>query len=57
MKSMLTFDDIVIHGTVNPIPEPSVALLAGADVVLLLRRRRKCNPVHTAALFPTNCDN
>ncbi len=37
----LTFDDIVVNGTVSPIPEPSsAALLAGGLLLAAARRRR-----------------
>lgn len=36
----LRFDNIVVNGTVAPIPEPSIALLGGLGLFGLLRRRR-----------------
>lgn len=37
----LTFDDIVVNGTVTAVPEPSAALLGSLGVLFLLRRRRE----------------
>lgn len=36
----LRFDNIIINGSVSPIPEPSIALLGGLGLLGLLRRRR-----------------
>lgn len=34
------FDDVTVNGTVDPIPEPSAALLGALGLLALLRRRR-----------------